>query len=594
MSKRAFRASAARRFRRLYGEEGALDRAERLEDMIGDYGFELLDERRVAFPWDERDAVVITYADMLRRGEGNIPDLRVLGRFFDRYLEGVVSTVHLLPFFPSSSDAGFSVVDYRKVREELGGWDEIERLAGRYRLMADLVINHTSRFSEWFKNFQKGEHPGRNYFIEMDPSSDLSEVTRPRSSPLLTAVPTSRGLTHVWTTFSDDQIDLDFSNPEVLFEFLDIFLFYLSMGIEVIRLDAVAYLWKRAGTSSIHLEETHQVVKLFRDVVDFTEGDTILITETNVPFEENISYFGEGDEAQMIYQFSLPPLLLHAILTENARYLNRWAAALPEAPEGCTYFNFTSSHDGIGLRPLEGLVPAGDIHQLAEDTKRRGGFVSYKTDEDGSTSPYELNITWFDAFEEPGRPRGDLQLRRYRCSQLVKLALRGVPGIYFHNLTATENHMEGVLRTGEKRAINRRRWEAEELGDRLEDPKGLTGRVFRWYRKVLEIRGDHPAFSPSSDQRILETGREEKLVAILRTCLRSGEKILAVSSVSSEPLSLETERIPDLRGNRPWTDLLGGEGLAADGKPSGGDKIRLAPFGTVWMQLRKPAGQPGS
>lgn len=586
----SFRNAACRRFQRIYGVANAGDHADRLVELIKGYGFDLLDSRKSDVTWNENDVVVITYGDMVQSRDDRTPALRVLENFLDRYLGEVINTVHLLPFFPSSSDAGFSVVDYGKVREDLGDWKEIERLAEKYTIMADLVINHTSRFSRWFKNFQKGETPGRDYFIEVDPSSDISDVTRPRSTSLLTAVWTHSGLTHVWTTFSDDQIDLDFSNPEVLFEFLDIFLFYLSKGISIVRLDAIAYLWKREGTSSIHLEETHQVVKLFRDIVDYTPADTTLITETNVPFEENVRYFGEGDEAQMIYQFSLPPLLLHAILSGNATWLNRWAKNLPEPPEGCAYFNFTASHDGIGLRPLEGLVPEEDIQKLVEGAKRRGGFVSYKTDTDGSPSPYELNISWFDAFETPGQPRSELQLHRFRCSQLIKLALQGIPGIYFHNLTATENYMEGVLRTGEKREINRRKWKWDELRNRLEDKEDLTHRVFHWFRRILKIRRAHPAFSPRAGQRIGSAGREAELFAIHRKCGKTGEKVLAVSNVTEESRGFSLGDFAGEAGPAPVPDLLGGEGLAEDGREevSPDEEIRLEPLGTVWLQLREP------
>ncbi len=532
------------RFKILYNEEKAPELLERLQNVVSSYGFTLAKSPEVRNGWDEHDTVLITYGDVIQDDE-ETPRLQLLAKFLDHYLKDVLSTVHILPFFPSSSDAGFSVIDYKKVRDDLGDWDDIESLTEQYQLMADLVINHTSRYSRWFENYEMGESPGQDYFIEVEPGTDLSKVTRPRSSPLVTTVQTEQGLRHIWTTFSDDQVDLDFSNPDVLFEFLDIFLFYYSKGISIIRLDAIAYLWKEIGTKSIHLEETHQVVKLFRDVVECVDPDITLITETNVPFEENISYFGDQDEAHMIYQFSLPPLLLHAILTENAQYLSRWAADLPELPEDCTYFNFTASHDGIGVRPIEGLVPDEEIDFLLKSTKNRGGFVSYKQNADGTENPYELNISYFDIFEDPGQPRTDLQKKKFMCSQIIALSLKGVPGIYFHNFMATKNNLDGVLETGTKRDINRREWQWDELIDLIEDPERINYEVFNEYRAILAKRIEQRAFHPSAKQEVLEIG--DKIFAFLRTAPKSDQQILVLCNVSGDELRIGRDEIGEIK-----------------------------------------------
>jgi len=284
--------------------------------------------------------------------EGEAP-LETLRSFMMQRVGKTITGIHILPFFPYTSDDGFSVQNYHEVREDLGGWMHIRRLAREYRVMGDVVINHVSAQSNWFRDFKKGIAPARDYFHVTEPSPALDQVTRPRNLPLLTPVKTPMGPVHVWTTFSPDQIDLNFANPDVLFEFLDIILLYISQGVSVLRLDAIAYLWKRVGTNCIHLPETHEVVKLIRNVLDLLAPHVTIITETNVPHAENVSYFGTGDEAHMVYQFSLPPLLLHALLRGNARWLTQWAAGLQPAPDGCAYFNFTSSHDGVGVRPLE-------------------------------------------------------------------------------------------------------------------------------------------------------------------------------------------------------------------------------------------------
>lgn len=569
------------RFEKLYGTEKAARAKERLKKLLHKYEFSLNGRNNSEKPhsrhyWSERDAILITYGDTIYKEDSDEPKLQTLKSFITKYIGSAVSTVHILPFFPSSSDSGFSVIDYKKVREDLGDWEDIRQFSKDYRLMADLVINHTSRRSEWFKNYIRQEGKGKDYFIEVNPDLDLSSVTRPRNSPLLTAVDTSVGLKHLWTTFSDDQIDLNFANPDVLFEFLDIFLFYISQGFEVIRLDAIAYLWKKAGTNSIHLDQTHEVVKLFRDIVDHAAPHVTLITETNVPFQENISYFGKGDEAHMIYQFSLPPLLLHAILTENSHYLTDWASELPDPPNGGMYFNFTSSHDGIGVRPLEGLVPADEFNYLVESTKERGGFISYKQNPNGTQSPYELNITYYDAFQERGKEETDLQLKRYMCSQTIMLSLKGVPGIYIHNLTATHNYVEGVIETGHRREINRKQWPYEELRELLNDPDSTTYKVLSRYKALLEKRRQHPAFAPHAGQEVFDLG--SNLFAFLRTSSDGSERILVISNITGRTIIAEQGLTHMLEKKQEgYYDIISESNVAQNGS------LKLDPFQTVWL-----------
>ncbi len=372
------------RLRRLYPADQVDPCLARIESLLQDYGPRLASGTRQS--WDQTDVVLITYADQFRQ-EHQRP-LQSLHEFLTTHgLDRLISTLHVLPFYPSSSDGGFSVVDYRAVDPVLGSWEDIAQLGGACDLMFDLVLNHTSAHSHWFQQFLQGNPDYRQYFITVDPRTDLSMVTRPRSLPLLTPVDTSTGKQYVWTTFSADQVDLNFAHPAVLLEMLDILLVYIHHGARIIRLDAVAYLWKTVGTSCIHLWQTHEVVKLFRDVLDAVTPHAVLLTETNVPFQENISYFGAGDEAHMVYQFSLPPLILDALLSQDARPLMTWLAGLPAPKPGTTYFNFTASHDGIGLRPLEGILPADRIQRLVEALARAVGWSARIATQMASTSP---------------------------------------------------------------------------------------------------------------------------------------------------------------------------------------------------------------
>ncbi len=432
--------------------------------------------------WSEADTVLISYGDTIQ--SSTKPPLQTLHQFLTEYLRNAFSMVHILPFFPWSSDDGFSVTDFRAVKQDLGSWQDLRAISEDFDLAIDLVLNHCSRENLWFIDYIFGEEPACHYFIEVDPSTNVSMVTRPRSTPLLSGVRTQTGMRHVWATFSNDQIDLNYANPDVLIEFLDILLYYIRRGARMIRLDAIAYLWKEIGTNCIHLPQTHQVVKLFRDVLELVEPSALIMTETNVPHAENMSYFGAGDEAHVIYQFSLPPLLLHALHAGTASYLNAWAKGLDsfDTPPNCTYLNFTASHDGVGLRPLEGLVPAAEVDALLEAMRRRGGYISTKSNSDGTESPYELNISYFDAFRSS---QGDNRwhIPMFMVSQIIALSFKGIPAVYIHCLTATPNDTLGVERTGMTRSVNRRKWDMAELEQRICDSESEAGTVFAQYRR---------------------------------------------------------------------------------------------------------------
>jgi sucrose phosphorylase len=523
--------------------------------------------------WDERDVVMITYGDQISR-DGETPLQTLNSLLVETGLNQLINTVHILPFCPYTSDDGFSVVDYRAVDPALGSWDDIQRLGEHQQLMFDLVLNHASQKCNWFQGYLDGDPKYLDYFIEMDPNEDLSQVTRPRSWPLLTPFETSRGTRHIWTTFSADQVDLNYADPAVLIEMLDVFLFYIQQGARIVRLDAIAYLWKEVGTSCIHLPETHAVVKLMRDVIDLVAPHVILLTETNVPHAENISYFGDGDEAHMVYQFSLPPLLLDALLSQDATAFNHWLRGLKPAGPGTTFFNFTASHDGIGVRPLEGLVPPERVAELVEAVQARDGRVGTKRNPDGSDSPYELNITYVDALKDPESNDPAENARRFLVSQAVMLSLQGIPGVYFHSLFGTSNDLEGVAASGIPRRINRRKFKWSELHEVLSDPDSLQARILGGYRHLLEVRTEQPAFHPDAEQKVCDTDAP-CLIAFERTSLDESQRILVVANLSADYESVD---VAQLTQATRFSDLLNGQ-QAEDGQFS------LAPYQVAWLQL---------
>lgn len=543
------------RLARLYGAEMAEELSDRLYMLIGRYGVQPRDGYEAgadAVNWSEQDVTLITYGDMIQR-KGELP-LSTLKNFCDRRLRDAINGIHILPFSPSSSDGGFSVIDYRAVDPELGTWLEVERIGRDYKLMVDLVLNHCSRESDWFEKYVQGVAPFKNYFIEEEPGQEwLKGVTRPRPHDLLSPTATPEGEKFIWTTFSADQVDVNWKCPDVLFDFLDILLDYVARGAKTVRLDAVAFLWKTESTNCIHLPETHEAIKLFRDVLRTVAPHVILLTETNVPHEENISYFGNGDEAQMVYQFALPPLLLHALLRGDSAYLQKWARGLGGLPEGCSYFNFTASHDGVGVRPLSGLVPDEERDWMIERVKERGGRVNYRSLPDGSQSPYEMNITYRSALEVLDNP--EMGARRFICSQAVMLAMAGIPGVYFHSIVGEHNWSAGPEREGGvNRDINRRRLSWREIEELLDDPDGESGWIANVYASMLRVRRSCSAFHPDALQTIPKT--VGKVFAILRESVDGERKVLCIYNFSQKDLPLDRNWISEQLGCPPTRNLL--------------------------------------
>ncbi len=521
--------------------------------------------------FSEKDMVLITYADTLQE-PGRFP-LNTLAGFAAAWFEQVFSAIHILPFYPWSSDDGFSVVDFFAVDPKLGQWSDILELGKRFSLMFDFVLNHVSSKNQWFINYLN-EAPGdKDLAIEVDPGADLSAVTRPRALPLLTPFTKTSGRTvHVWTTFSEDQIDLNYKNPDVLERMVEVLLFYVRQGAVMIRMDAVAYLWKEIGTSCIHLPETHAMVKLFRKILDVAAPNTLIVTETNVPHAENIAYFGEnGDEAQMVYNFTLPPLLFHAIVKQDAGALSAWSRGLDLPDRRNAFFNFTASHDGIGVRPLEGILPDAEIALLVERVLENGGRISYRTNPDGSKSPYELNITYVDAMKAPGQD--PLHADRFLASQAVALSLPGVPGVYIHSVLGTRNWIEGVAETGVARSINRRKVPLEEIQRRLQHPEDLGAKIFYPYLEMIRLRRKQPAFHPNADFSAFELDR--RVFGIRRE--GGGQVVFALVNLSDQHVAVS----PRAGKGEKLMDLFSGQRVPAGGK------MMLSPYQYAWLQVCK-------
>lgn len=522
----------------------------------------------------ERDAMLITYGDHVREA-GQAP-LSTLATFCETHLSDTVSAIHVLPFYPYTSDDGFAVTDYRAVRPDLGTWDDIARLGARFHLMFDAVVNHISSRSAWFQACLRGEAPYRDYFITVEGTPDLSQVVRPRALPLLTTVDTVEGPRKVWTTFSEDQIDLNYANPAVLAEMVDLLLFYAGRGAAFIRLDAIAYLWKEIGTSCIHLPNTHRVVQLFRAALDAVAPHVRLITETNVPHAENLSYFGDGEnEAQLVYNFALPPLVLHTLQTGDARALSAWASTLRLPSPHTTFLNFLASHDGIGLNPARGILTDRQIADLVNRAQMAGGFVSEKSNPDGSRSPYELNINYFDALSA-GAMDEQQTIQRFIAAHAILCAVVGMPAIYFHSLFGSRGWPEGVSTLGHKRAINRQKLERADVERELGQAGSRRARIFFGLKRLLRARACSSAFHPHGQQQVIDAG--PAVFALLRRAPDDSQRAICLVNVSPYPQSARMQ----------WRELLGRQDRAREliddtWLSPGGSTIELAPYEARWF-----------
>jgi glycosidase len=477
---------------------------------------------------NEKDAVLITYPDTIYE-EGEKPLVTLL-HFLKKHVRGAVTGVHLLPFFPSSSDGGYAVINYKEVDPRFGSWEHIQKIAQDYRLMVDLVINHVSSKSKWFAGFLQGDKRYREYFIWTDKPIDMPKVFRPRESPLFSKFETAMGEKYVWTTFSADQIDLNFKNPEVLLKIIDVLLFYLSQGIEIIRLDAIGYAWKEPHTSCVNLAKTHQIVKLLRRILEYVAPYALILTEANFPYRDNISYFGEGHEANMVYNFSLPPLVMDAFTRKDTSYIRE---ETNRHRQDLLFFDFLASHDGIGLSSAKEILKKTDFENLLRITKAHGGLISYEV-KDGIKVPYELNISYFDAINNPNQASDPLAVKRFIASQAVMLALKGVPGIYIHSLLGSRNYYRGVEDSGIKRMINRERLSLDVIDPILSDVYSLRYQVLASFLQLLNDRKQIPSFHPSGTRQVLDV--DKSLLVVMRQFKDEGGCV--VINVSDDTIKL--------------------------------------------------------
>ncbi len=524
--------------------------------------------------WDESSCLLISYADSIT--DGRKSPLSCLDEFVNTHLDDVIHGVHILPFFPSTGDDGFSVMDYRAVDPRLGSWSDLTKMSASRKIMADVILNHGSRSSAWFRQFVDGEAPGSGYFLSVDEDFDVSNVTRAREHALLQPVRTTEGEKKVWCTFSENQVDFDFSNPLLLEEFINIILDFIDYGVRILRLDAVGFLWKQTGTTCLNLRQTHAIIQVIRYIVDIYDGDTVIVTETNLPNQENLSYFGDGNEAHWIYNFSLPPLILYSLLFADSSILRRWSMSMPPALIGTSYLNFLSSHDGFGMRPTEGLLDETQRQRLLDRLEVNGSLFSRRANADGPSSVYEANTTLFSALEKSDAdPTGALSSARFIAAYALMFCLEGIPAIYINSLISAQNHNDGVAKSGMKRRINRQKFSKDWINGKLSNPMSRESIGLTKLRELLTIRKDQPAFHPNATQFTLQLGSE--LFGVWRQSRDRKQSIFAITNLcaSKQPLDLSAINLIDTEN---WHDLLTQQKIDSNKR-----YLSMAPYQTAWI-----------
>ena len=517
----------------------------------------------------EKTSLIISYGDNIYSNQSS--SMKIFQKFFQKNLEKLFDTIHFLPFYPSSSDSGFAVKDHYQIDRKIGNWSDLKKISKSKKIMADVVINHASARGLWFKNFLKRKKPGKDYFLTVNSKFNTSKVVRPRDHKLLKKIKIFEKNDYLWRTFSPDQIDLNFKNPSVLLRFIKIIIHLINNGVTIFRLDAIAYLWKQNGTKCINLSQTHEIIKLLRVVTSLLNVQTLIITETNLPEKENLSYFGKNNEANWVYNFSLPPLLIHAFLFENSSYLNQWSRKLPSTKHGNCYLNFIASHDGIGIRPTEGILNEKTLSSFLKRLKKNGSKFSYRKVQNKSKKVYEANITVFDALKKSDfDPKGLFFLERYVSAHAIMISFEGIPAVYFNSLFGKSNDEAKYIITGNNRDVNRYKWNFNNITTKLRDKKSKQSIFYRNIGALLEIKRKQKAFHPNASRFNINLG--SKIFCFKRISKDKKQSIICMTNLSSKIQTPNFKKIGNYR------DLLN-----SNLKFREGPSLILKPFQTVWL-----------
>jgi sucrose phosphorylase len=478
---------------------------------------------------------LICYADRLGG------TLRGLKQLLAGPFAGLFGGVHILPFFHpiDGADAGFDPIDHTQVDERLGDWDDVRALAGDVDVMADVIVNHISSHSPQFLDFSAHGRRSRydGLFLTLDSvfprgasEQDLLAIYRPRPGLPFTPMTLADGTRRIlWTTFTPEQIDIDVAHPEGTRYLDDILRIFSASGVRLIRLDAVGYAVKRAGTSCFMMEETFAFIRDFSARAKARGLEVLVEIHSHHQLQIRIA-----SQVDWVYDFALPPLVLHAFFTGTARYLKEWIAIRP-----ANALTVLDTHDGIGVidigadshdpAALPGLVPAAGIDQLVQQihANSRGDSLRATGAAASNLDLYQVNCTFYDALA-----RDDV---RYLLSRAIQFFLPGIPQVYYTGLLAGHNDMALLARTGVGRDINRHHYTRGEIEEALARP--VVADLFA----LIRLRNTHPAFQgsfdliPAGDEMLELRWRNGAAQASLSVNLRTAAHELRLAGAQPAP-----------------------------------------------------------
>lgn len=486
--------------------------------------------------FSEKDVILIVYGDNIKNKKE--PTLKTLSGFLGK-IKKYINIVHIIGLFLYSSDRGFSIIDFKKINPRFGKFSHLKKIEKNFKLLIDFVCNHISSKSDWYKKFAKGDKEYQNFFICFDklPEKEKIEcVFRPRTTPLLVKRNLAIGRKWLWRTFCHDQIDLNYQNPKVLLKMIDVFLFYVERGAKLIRLDAIGYIWKKLGTTCFLTKESHVFIQLLRNILDIVSPDTLLIAEVNIGIKENLTYLGKKEkEAQLIYNFTLAPLVLYSFYKENTKKLINSLNLFDFTSKSKNIINILDCHDGISVVGAKDVLSQKEIKFLEKEILKRNGKINYKKEKNKKT-PYEFNITWWSAIEEK-KESEILNIKKYIASRGIQFSLKGIPAIYFLGLFGIENCISCYEKTKKTRDINRKRFTENKIKKFLLEQKMKENKVFYEILRLLKYRNKEKAFHPAGEQIPLFLNK--KLFSIIRISPNKKEKILVIINISRDNIKIK-------------------------------------------------------
>lgn len=426
----------------------------------------------------ENKIMLITYADSLGK------DLKELDAVLEKHYKGAVGGIHILPFFPSSADRGFSPTRYDEVDSAFGSFEDIRRLGEKYYLMCDFMINHISKQSEFFKDFEKNKDASlyRDFFIRYkdfwengeptDAEVDAIYKRKPRAPYI--DIDFADGTTEkLWCTFSDEQVDLNVKSETVKKFVRETLLFLAQNGVSIIRLDAFAYAIKKAGTNCFFIEP--DIWELLHEIEGALKPYRVCILP-----EIHEHYTIQHKIAKQdfwIYDFALPMLVLHALYSGKGHNLKKWFDISPQKQ-----FTTLDTHDGIGVVDVRDLMTEAEIEETKESLFTKGANVKkiYNTAAYNNLDIYQINCTYYSALGNNDKA--------YLLARAIQFFAPGIPQVYYVGMLAGENDVELLESTKEGRNINRHYYSAQEIDENFSRP------IVQELKDLMIFRNSHPAF----------------------------------------------------------------------------------------------------